>query len=98
MLSRWRADVSKWLTPREAGSKIYAAHSHLVALSWHFLTTYGYINFGVSPAISAGWARQVPARKESVVVIGAGLAGVGGWGQVLVLSLCSWAEAEARSC
>jgi hypothetical protein len=48
---------------------------HLVSTAWRYLDMHGLINWGVAPAILA---RPSPQRQETVVVIGAGLAGEGG--------------------
>jgi hypothetical protein len=45
---------------------------HLVSAAWRYLDLHGHINWGLAPAIMA---RPSPQRAESVVVIGAGLAG-----------------------
>jgi hypothetical protein len=45
---------------------------HLVSTAWRYLDLHGHINWGVAPAIMA---RPSPQRQETVVVIGAGLAG-----------------------
>ncbi len=62
MLSRWRADVSKWLTVKEACSRITGTHHQLVTLAWHFLTSCGYINFGARPLGRWGAAGPPAAR------------------------------------
>lgn len=72
ILARWRADVSRWLGEEDAGAKIMPKYQHLVSIAWRFLTTHGFINFGVAPAITR---RASYEHKETVIVIGAGLAG-----------------------
>jgi hypothetical protein len=74
ILTRWRSDVSRFLTEEEAGAKIAARYRHLVPLAWRFLYRHGWINFGVAPAITS---YPQPTQKASVVVVGAGLAGEG---------------------
>jgi hypothetical protein len=72
ILTRWRSDVSRFLTEDEAAAKIASRYRHLVPLAWRFLYRHGWINFGVAPAIMS---YPQPAQKGSVVVVGAGLAG-----------------------
>lgn len=74
ILTKWRADVSRYLTQEAAADKILPKFKHIVKLAWNFLNIYGYINFGVAPALDVGQSGQ-DANKESVIVIGAGLAG-----------------------
>jgi lysine-specific histone demethylase 1 len=72
ILTRWRADVTRFLHEEEAALKVQPKYRHLVSLAWKFLFTHGYINFGVAPAITQ---HPTPEQQVSVVVIGAGLAG-----------------------
>lgn len=73
VLTRWRADVNRYLSLEEAGLKIQGQFQDLVRIAWEFLNLMGYINFGVNMP-----ARPLPGPKptQSVIVIGAGLAGV----------------------
>ncbi|WIA32039.1 hypothetical protein OEZ86_002891 [Tetradesmus obliquus] len=73
ILARWRADVSAFLSEEEAAAKILPKHRHLVSAAWRFLDLHGHINWGVAPAVMA---RPSSQRQETVVVIGAGLAGL----------------------
>ena len=72
ILTRWRADVTRFLHEEDAGAKVQPKYQHLVSLAWRFLYTHGYINFGVAPAITQ---HPTPEQQVTVVVIGAGLAG-----------------------
>lgn len=74
MLTKWRGNVSTWLTEDDAAVKIMPKFRHLVTAAWRFLTQHGYINFGVAPAIVARSLKTDP-KKGRVIVIGAGLAG-----------------------
>ena len=74
MLAKWRADVSRWLTEEEAATKIMPRFKHLVAAAWQFLTSHGYINFGVAPDI-AEKALKADDTNGTVIIVGAGLAG-----------------------
>lgn len=44
-------------------------------VAWTFLNAAGYINFGVAPAMSER-IFKTPAKRGTIIVIGAGLAGV----------------------
>jgi lysine-specific histone demethylase 1 len=74
ILATWRENVNTWLEQETVMETIRSLHSKLVASAYDFLLSHGYINFGVAPTIKA----KVPAEKDkaSVVVIGAGLAGL----------------------
>lgn len=72
ILARWRADVTQYLPEQEAASKILPKHRHLVSTAWRYLDHHGYINWGVAPAVMG---RPADEHEETVVVIGAGLAG-----------------------
>lgn len=72
ILARWRADPTQYLSEEDAASKILPKHRHLVLTAWRFLDHHGYINWGVAPAIMG---RPAQEHDETVVVIGAGLAG-----------------------
>jgi lysine-specific histone demethylase 1 len=75
ILAFWRENVNVWLEQETVMENIRVAHSHLVASAHKFLLNHGYINFGVAPAIKA----RLPAerKKAKVVIVGAGLAGLG---------------------
>lgn len=75
ILSKWRDDVNVWLEPETVMKNIRQTHSNLVSSAYNFLLNHGYINFGVAAAIKA----RIPAerKKAKVVIVGAGLAGLG---------------------
>lgn len=75
ILAFWRENVNVWLEQETVMENIRVAHSHLVASAYRFLLNHGYINFGVAPAIKG----RLPAerKKAKVVIVGAGLAGLG---------------------
>lgn len=75
ILSKWRSNVRRWLSRQEAGERILSRHQRLVDAAYRFLTSQGYINFGVAPPMLERAAAE-PKRQETVVVIGAGLAGI----------------------
>lgn len=66
--------MSQWLTEEDAAAKIMPKFRHLVTAAWKFLTQFGYINFGVAPAITERGLRT-EHKKGTVIVVGAGLAG-----------------------
>ncbi len=74
VLARWRQDVSRFLSLPEASLRIMARHKPLVEVAWTFLNTHGWINFGVAPALLKDPTVAHPP-KQTVIVIGAGLAG-----------------------
>ncbi|CAI8594839.1 unnamed protein product [Vicia faba] len=77
ILARWRSDVNVWLTYDLAVKSIRSEHRGLVETAYRFLIEHGYINFGLSPEIKAVKVRSFDGvERGSVIVIGAGLAGL----------------------
>ncbi|XP_057997278.1 lysine-specific histone demethylase 1 homolog 1 isoform X2 [Hevea brasiliensis] len=77
ILSRWRSNVSIWLTRDHALESIRAEYKNLVDSAYNFLLEHGYINFGLAPAVKeAQRALHERAERANVVVVGAGLAGL----------------------
>ncbi|CAL5186538.1 unnamed protein product [Lathyrus oleraceus] len=77
ILARWRSDVNVWLTYDLAVKSIRSEHKGLVETAYRFLIEHGYINFGLSPEIKAVKVRSFDGTERgSVIVIGAGLAGL----------------------
>ncbi|KAG9451478.1 hypothetical protein H6P81_011443 [Aristolochia fimbriata] len=75
ILARWRSNVSVWLTKDHAMESIRSEHRRLVTAAYYFLMLHGYINFGLAPSIKeVNW--DVPTRA-TVVIVGAGFAGLG---------------------
>ncbi|KAI0513784.1 hypothetical protein KFK09_009814 [Dendrobium nobile] len=74
ILSRWRENVSNWLTKEFLASVIPDHCEVLLNSAYNFLVSHGYVNFGVAPAIK----ERIPAEptKPSIIIIGAGLAGL----------------------
>lgn len=77
ILARWRSNVTTWLTYDRALRSIRSEHKGLVESAYRFLIEHGYINFGVAPEIKAAKSRPFDGpERGTVVVIGAGLAGL----------------------
>ncbi|CAL9088975.1 unnamed protein product [Musa textilis] len=74
ILSRWRENVSNWLTKETFVSVIPPHYEPLLNSAYNFLVSHGYVNFGVAPAIK----ERIPTEptKANVVIVGAGLAGL----------------------
>ncbi|CAI9759762.1 unnamed protein product [Fraxinus pennsylvanica] len=74
IISRWRDNTSEWLTKDMFADCIPKHCRGLLDPAYDFLVLHGYINFGVAPAIK----ERIPLKpsKPSVIVIGAGLAGL----------------------
>lgn len=74
IIAKWRENVSNWVTKDMLIDSI-PTHCHaLLDTAYNYLVSRGYINFGVAPAIK----EKIPteASKPSVIVVGAGLAGL----------------------
>lgn len=74
ILAKWRENVSCWLTMATVMDSIQGQFLHVANVAYNYLSTFGYINFGVAPVINS----HIPdeATHARVIVIGAGLAGL----------------------
>ncbi|KAJ1267228.1 hypothetical protein BS78_07G040600 [Paspalum vaginatum] len=80
ILASWRADPAAPLPRARVQETVAASYDHLVAAAHGFLAREGHINFGVSAAFPAApppdAALQGAGPGASVLVVGAGLAGL----------------------
>lgn len=74
ILSRWRANVQTWLSKAQIRETVSSEYEHLMSSAYDFLLYNGYINFGVSESLSSPVSEE--ATEGSVIIVGAGLAGL----------------------
>lgn len=75
ILAKWRENISNWITKEIFIDAIPSHCNTLLDSAYNFLVSHGYINFGVAPAIKEKIPAE-PSKQQSVIVIGAGLAGL----------------------
>ncbi|XP_069154734.1 protein FLOWERINGUS D-like [Solanum lycopersicum] len=82
IITKWRGNVSIWLTKDMFVDVIPEQYSGLLDSAYNYLLSYGYVNFGVTLAIKD----KIPTRpsKGRVIVIGAGLAGLAAARQLML--------------
>lgn len=77
ILSRWRSNVSTWLSFDHALEAIRSEHRNLVEAAYTFLLEHGYINFGLAPAIRELKLKSFNGmERANVIIVGAGLSGL----------------------
>lgn len=74
ILARWRDNVRSWLSKGQLKETVSNEYEHLISSAYDFLLCNGYINFGVSSSFSSHIFEE--ATEGSVIVVGAGLAGL----------------------
>ncbi|KAJ6357974.1 hypothetical protein OIU78_005747 [Salix suchowensis] len=75
IIAKWRENVSFWVT-KEMFLNSVPEHCHgLLDSAYNYLVSHGYINFGVSQSIKERFPSEY--TKSNVIVVGAGMAGLG---------------------
>ncbi|XAR68380.1 Spermine oxidase [Bertholletia excelsa] len=85
ILAKWRANVRVWLSKGQLKETVSKEYEHLLSSAYDFLLHNGYINFGVLPSSTA--LNHEVATEGSVIIIGAGLAGLAAARQLLSFGL-----------
>ncbi|XP_066343640.1 lysine-specific histone demethylase 1 homolog 3-like [Miscanthus floridulus] len=71
----WRETYNSWLAKEPFATLIPPHCEHLLTAAYSFLVSNSYVNFGVAPAIKERIPKE-PTRPTTVIVVGAGLAGL----------------------
>lgn len=74
VLAKWRDNVRSWLSKVQIKETVSNEYAHLINAAYDFLLVNGYINFGVSESFESQIFED--STEASVIIIGAGLAGL----------------------
>ncbi|KAK6131568.1 hypothetical protein DH2020_034679 [Rehmannia glutinosa] len=74
ILAKWRDNVQSWLSKGQIRETVSNDYAHLINAAYDFLLSSGYINFGVSTSFESQIFEET--TEASVIIIGAGLAGL----------------------
>lgn len=81
ILARWRNNVGIWLSKEQIRETVSSDYAHLLYAAYDFLFYNGHINFGVLPSFMTSAPQETVER--SVIIVGAGLAGLAAARQLL---------------
>ncbi|KAL0362716.1 UNVERIFIED_CONTAM: Lysine-specific histone demethylase 12 [Sesamum calycinum] len=74
ILAKWRDNVNSWLSKAQIKETVSNDYARLMNAAYDFLLINGYINIGVSPSFESLIFEET--TETSVIIIGAGLAGL----------------------
>ncbi|KAL6560202.1 Lysine-specific histone demethylase 1 2 [Orobanche hederae] len=74
IIAKWRDNVRSWLSKGQIRETVSNEYAHVINAAYDFLIVNGYINFGVSPSFESEIFEDT--REVSVIIVGAGLAGL----------------------